>query len=302
MKIFITGGTGFVGSNLTKIFARAGHAVGILSRPGESRPPLPGGAAYVDGDPTREGAWQEAAACYDVFVNLAGASIFSRWTPARKKAILESRILTTRNLVDALGRAGKRDISLLSTSAVGFYGFHGDEEIAEEAPAGSDFLAGVAAQWEAEALRARSHGVRVVICRFGIVLGRNGGALGQLVPLFRFRLGSRLGNGRQWFSWVHEADLAGIFLFLVNRKDLSGPFNCAAPSPVRNSDLTAALARALGISIFLPPAPAFMMRLVLGEFADILLKGQRVVPQRLLRAGFSFRFPAIDAALTDLVR
>jgi len=302
MKIFITGGTGFVGSALTKVFTANGHTVGILSRPGETRPALPAGAAYMDGDPTREGSWQNAAAGYDVFVNLAGATIFSRWTPERKKAILESRIRTTRNLVDALLRAGKGERTLLSTSAVGFYGFHGDEEISEEEPSGEDFLAGVAAQWEAEALRAQSHGVRVAICRFGIVLGRNGGALGQLVPLFRFRLGSRLGNGRQWFSWVHEDDLARIFLLLIERKDLAGPFNCTAPSPVRNSELTAAMARALGVSVVLPPVPSFMMKLVMGEFADILLKGQRVLPQRLLRAGFSFRFPVIDAALGDLVR
>jgi uncharacterized protein len=301
MMVFMTGGTGFVGTNLARVLTGKGHEVTILTRAGEKRPPLPSGARFVEGDPTQPGPWQERAAEHEAFINLAGASIFSRWTEQRKRDLRESRLLTTRNLVDALRIRKGKQAHLFSTSAVGYYGFHDEGDLHENNGPGEDFLARLAVDWEAEAMRAREAGVRVVICRFGIVLGRGGGALAPLERLFRFYAGSPVGSGRQWFSWIHEADLAGIFLYLMERIDLDGPFNCTAPGPVRNAEFTRALARALGVPAFLPPVPGFLMRLVLGEFGAVILKGQKAVPGRLLREGFHFRFPDLPSALEDLL-
>jgi len=301
MKIFITGGTGFVGTTLTRVLGEHGHDLTLLKRPGESPGTIPGQATVIEADPTIPGPWQARAAEADTIINLAGASIFSRWSEAMKKTLRDSRILTTRNLVQAMAERGGRPATLLSTSAVGYYGFHGDELLTETDPPGTDFLANLAVDWETEALAARNFGVRVVILRFGIVLGRQGGALGQMLPLFRFGLGSPLGTGRQWFSWIHEADLARIYLHLLERTDLEGPVNCTAPEPVQNRVFTSVLGKALRRPTFLPPVPGFMMRLVLGEFGDVLLQGQRAVPSKLLQSGFTFHFPTVAEALGDLV-
>ena len=297
MKILMTGGTGFVGTYLSDRFRETGHTVTILVRPGEKEKSNKPGVSLLEGDPTKQGPWQNAISEHDAVVNLAGASIFTRWTGEQKKAILESRISTTRHLVEGMSAAAV----LFSTSAVGYYGFHGDEELTEESPSGDDFLAEVSKAWEAEALKARGKGARVVITRFGIVLGGAGGALGQMIPLFRKFVGGPIGNGRQWFSWVHFRDLCEAFIFLLDRKEISGPVNLTSPMPVRNSDLARALGRVLHRPSFLP-APAFMVRLVLGEFGSVILKGQRVIPRRLLDAGFAFRYPEIDKALASIVR
>ncbi|MCB2186717.1 MAG: TIGR01777 family oxidoreductase [Deltaproteobacteria bacterium] len=300
MNVFITGGSGFVGRALGEGLVRAGHQVSVLTRsqPGSGRLPL--GVTAVVGDPTLPGPWQDAAAQADLAVNLAGASIFGRWTPAYKDLILQSRVWTTTNLVEALGR-GEGPKSLLSTSAVGFYGFHGDEELTEKDPSGDGFLAEVSRQWEAAALGAEKLGVRVVITRFGIVLGPDGGALAQMLPLFRLGLGGPLGDGRQWFSWIHRQDLVNGLLFLAERNDLTGAFNLTSPGPVTNREFAKALGRALSRPAFLP-APGFAVRLALGEFGSVLLKGQRVLPTRLTNAGFKFLYPQLDQALSDLVR
>jgi len=301
VKIFMTGGSGFVGTTLTRELTQRGHAVTVLTRrirPGQA---LPEGASFLEGSPTVKGAWQEKAADHEVFINLAGTSIFSRWTDEVKKDLRDSRIFTTRNLVEAMqGRRGK-DTHLFSTSAVGYYGFHGDEELTEESPPGKDFLATLAADWEAEARRAETIGARVVLCRFGIVLGREGGMLGQIVPIFRFFLGSPLGSGRQWFSWIHERDLAGVFLFLMEHPDVRGAVNCTAPEPVRNREMTEILGWALGVPTFMPSIPGFVLRLMKGEFGTVILEGQRVLPRKLQAAGFTFRFPQLRGALQDLV-
>lgn len=301
MRVFITGGMGFVGTVLTSELTANGHQVTVLDRSVDSGRPVPEGVSRVGGDSTKPGPWQKTLGEHDVVINLAGASIFQRWTPAVKKAIRESRMLTTRNVVQALEARRDQETHLFSTSAVGYYGFHGDEILTEDDPAGSDFLGQLAQEWENEAMKARESGARVVTTRFGLVLGRHGGVLGQLVPLFRRFVGSQLGNGRQWFSWVHEADLARMFLFLLERQDLAGPINCTSPGPVRNSELTKALAQAVGRPVILPFAPGFMLRLVLGEFSEVILQGQRVVPRRLSDAGFSFKFPALEGALRDAV-
>jgi uncharacterized protein (TIGR01777 family) len=301
MRVFITGGMGFVGTNLTKVLSANGHQVTVLDRSIHEERPVPEGVSRVQGDSTKPGPWQDEVVEHDVVINLAGASIFQRWNSEVKKAIRESRILTTRNVVEALASREGKEAHLFSTSAVGYYGFHGDEFLSEDDPAGNDFLAQVGVDWEAEALKARDHGARVVLTRFGLVLGRKGGVLGQLAPLFNRYLGSPLGSGRQWFSWVHAEDLANMFLFVLDREEMEGPVNCTAPNPVRNRELTYTLAEALGKPVIMPFVPGFMLRLVLGEFANIILEGQRVVPTRLLESGFLFRFSTLKEALADIL-
>ena len=299
MKIFMTGGTGFVGTYLAGQLIREGHKVTILT------PSLTGaelkmeGLTYLAGNPTIKGPWQDSVRAYDVIINLAGASIFSRWTEAQKKILLSSRIDTTRHLVEALPNDSNH-IIFFSTSAVGYYGFHEDEELTESSPAGDDFLAHLARDWEVEALRAQTKGARVILTRFGIVLGKNGGALGQMIPLFKYFIGGPLGSGRQWFSWVHMADLAQAFIFLLAHKEISGAINLCSPNPVRNKDLGKAIGKVLHRPSFLP-APGFMIELILGEFGSVLLRGQRVIPRRLLDASFKFRYPDIEAALKSVI-
>jgi uncharacterized protein (TIGR01777 family) len=243
----------------------------------------------VEGDPTEKGAWQESVAEHEVIINLAGASIFRRWSATAKEIIRDSRVDTTQNLVEALAVRKGKETLLLSTSAIGYYGLQEDEGLIEESPAGDNFLASLAQEWEAEALKAEAYGARVALLRFGIILG-NGGALGQMVPLFNLWLGSSLGSGEQWFSWIHEEDLASIYLHLIQEKDITGPINCTAPNPVRNMKPT-----------FMPAVPGFMIRMVMGEFGSVLLEGQKVLPKRLLDTGFLFKFPKIKKALGDLL-
>lgn len=301
MKIFMTGGTGFVGTTLTKKLTQMGHQVTVLTRAVSEDRPLPQGASYLEGDPTEQGAWQERVAEHEAIINLAGASIFRRWSETAKEIIRDSRILTTQNLVEALSARKQRETLFLSTSAIGYYGSNEDEELDEESPPGDDFLASLAQEWEPTALKAEEFGVRVVLLRFGIVLGKNGGALRQMVPIFNLCLGSPLGNGQQWFSWIHEEDLANIYLYLIGEKDISGPINCTAPNPVRNGDLTRILGEVLGKPTFMPAVPGFVIRLIMGEFGSILLEGQRVLPKRLLATAFRFSFPEIRKALQDLL-
>jgi uncharacterized protein (TIGR01777 family) len=301
MKVFMTGGTGFVGTTLARELTARGHSVTVLMRKVESGVSLPPGAISLEGDPTIRGAWQERVPEHEVFINLAGASIFTRWTDEAKRAIRESRILTTRHLVEALAPRKGRETHLFSTSGAGYYGYHEDEELTEKSPPGTDFLAMLSREWEAEAVKATEHGVRVVLCRFGIVMGRNGGMLGEIVPIFRMFLGANLGSGNQWLSWIHEQDLARIFLFLLENRGLEGPLNCTAPEPVRNSEFTETLGKVLGVPTFLPPVPGFMLRLLKGEFGGVILKGQRVLPRRLLAAGFQFHYPTLKEALTEIL-
>ena len=300
MKIFMTGGTGFVGTSLTRRLISEGHSVTILTQALSGTELKMTGLSYLMGNPTTKGKWQEAVPEHDVIINLAGASIFSRWTSERKKILLSSRIETTRNLVEALP-ARAEQVTFFSTSAVGYYGFHEDEELIESSPPGHDFLAKLAYDWEQQAFRAQDKGARVMITRFGIVLGKNGGALGQMIPLFKYFLGGPLGGGRQWFSWVHIHDLAEAFLFLLKKEDLSGAINLCSPCPVRNKDLGKAIGAVLHRHSFLP-APGFMTELILGEFGSVLLKGQRVIPRRLLDAGFGFQYPDIRDALKDIIK
>ena len=297
MKVFIVGGTGFVGVNLASRLRARGDAVTVMGQSPARPRGLDEAVPIVAGDARFPGAWQESIAGHDVVVNLAGASIFTRWSDAAKKVIRESRILTTRNVVDALPAGA--GVTLVSTSAVGYYGFHGDEEIGEDGGPGTDFLARLCVDWEGEARRATERGARVVITRFGIVLGPGGGVLGQMAPLFKLGLGGPLGSGRQWLSWVHVDDLFEAMLHVTGRSGDGGAYNLTAPAPVTNRELTRELARVLRRPAFLP-APSFAVRLVLGEFGNVILKGQRVLPRRLLAEGFTFRYPTMASALDAL--
>jgi uncharacterized protein (TIGR01777 family) len=295
----MTGGTGFVGTYLSRKLAQVGHTVTILTRRERLPSPAPPGISFLVGNPTQEGPWMAAVPEHDWIINLAGASIFGRWSEPLKKEIMESRVRTTRNLVGALAAGDRRQL-FCSTSAVGYYGPRGEEELTEDSPSDAGFLGEVARNWEGEALKAQGLGIRVVITRFGIVLGKDGGALAQMTPIFRKFLGGPIGSGLQWFSWMHQQDQARAFLFIQEHPEISGPVNFTAPQPVRNRDLTKALGRVLHRPTFFT-APEFMLRLVLGEFAETLLTGQKVFPQRLLDAGFAFKFPAIETALADLL-
>ncbi len=297
----MTGGTGFVGKNLVNGFLEKDHEVTVLTRHKVSDRPGIEGLSFVEGDPAEEGDWQESIADYDAIINLAGASIFRRWTKSIKETIRDSRIETTRNIVDAFSAGKGSDAVLLNASAVGYYGFHEEEALDESGSPGEDFLASISQEWEAAAREAENLGVRVVLMRFGIVMGRGGGALKQMLPLFRNCLGSPLGSGRQWFSWIHEQDLINICLYLLEHRDISGPVNCTAPDPVRNKDMTKILGDVLKKPTFMPAVPGFVLKMMMGEFGSVLLEGQKVLPKRLLKAGFRFDFPDLRGTLEDLL-
>jgi uncharacterized protein (TIGR01777 family) len=232
-------------------------------------------------------------------VHLAGENIGARWTAARKRRIRESRVRGTRLLSEALARARRPPTTLVSISAVGIYGDRGDELLTETSPVGptADFLVRVATEWEAATEPARDAGIRVVLPRLGTVLDRNGGALARMLPPFRLGVGGRLGDGRQWMSWIALDDAVAVITRALEDPALSGPVNATAPTPVRNAEFTAALGRALRRPAVMP-VPAAALRLVFGEMADVVLLGSsRAVPARLAEAGFSFRYPTIDAAL-----
>jgi uncharacterized protein (TIGR01777 family) len=302
MKIAISGGTGFVGSILTEAMVKRGHRVTVLARAVRKDSAISEGALLVGYDPAKSGSWQQSIAEGDVIINLAGASIFRRWTPKAKKEIFDSRIITTRHIVEALSYSKGKKVHFFSISGVGYYGFCGDNILDESSPAGSDFLAQVAAAWESEALRAEELGARVVLCRLGHVLGSGGGVLRKFVAISNLHLASRWGHGQQWLSWIHREDMANIFLFLLDHQELEGPFNLTSPNPVRNVEMLTVLGQLLGKNSYVPPIPGFLLRLILREFATVFLRGQRVVPRRILDSGFRFKYPILDEALQDLLK
>ncbi|MCP4668629.1 MAG: TIGR01777 family protein [Deltaproteobacteria bacterium] len=296
MKVLITGGLGFVGTQLSIRLLERGHAVTVVGRSRQRKPYTPEAIQYISADTTIRGPWQEALKDQDAVVNLAGASIFTRWTKKTKKRLYDSRVVTTQNVVEGLSSVGKT--LLCSTSAVGYYGFRDDETLTEEASPGNDFLANLCVDWEKEAGKASEKGCRVIINRFGIVLGKTGGALGQMIPAFKRFVGGPLGSGKQWFSWMHMEDLINAFLFAFEHKDLEGPVNLCAPNPVQNRDLAKAFGRALSRPSFVK-TPGFALRLAMGELGSLLLEGQRVIPEKLLRYGFQFTYPTIEGALRE---
>jgi len=291
MKVVIGGANGLIGSELARVLRARGDAVIPLVR----KPRDPGEVRW-DGRSVPAGALQGA----DAAVNLSGASIAARrWSEAYKKEIVDSRVETTRAFVEGMRAARPRPRVFVNASAVGAYGGRGDEELTEESARGADFLAGVCKESEAEALRAEELGVRTVLLRTGVVLARQGGALKQMLPPFKAFVGGPLGDGRQWFPWIHLADELGIILWAL-QGNVSGPLNAVSPNPVRMKDF----ARALGSALHRPAVfsvPALVLRLGLGEMAEVLLEGQRAVPRKALGGGYQFRHGQLDEALRDLV-
>lgn len=298
MHVFITGGLGFVGRRLSQVLLDAGHAVTASGRSKTAQTIDHPRFQYVVADTSLEGPWQETAQLVDAAVNLAGVSIFSYWTDNHKQKMVDSRILTTRNLVNSLLEGNAK--VLCSTSAVGYYGHRGDEKLTEEHPPGDDFLARLAVDWEKEAHAAEAGNIRVAIPRFGIVLDRGGGAMGKMVPAFRMFLGGPLGDGRQWFSWMHLHDLVQAMVFCLTTDEARGAINFCAPEPVRNKTLAKTLGEVLNRPAIMP-APAFVIRKALGEFGEALLSSQRAVPNYLQKLGFEFRYPDLRSALAEIV-
>lgn len=300
MRVLITGGTGFVGRHLVPALEKAGHEPVVFSR---SRPSaeraFDGRIRVFEWSPTDEPAPLEAFDGVEAVVNLMGENIASgRWSEARKRRMRDSRVLGTRHLVQTINQLSNKPKVLVSAGAVGAYGFRGDEELDERAETGSGFLPQLALDWEREAKQVEA--VRLVIPRIGLVLGENDGALDKMGTIFKFGLGGKVGSGKQWMSWIHIHDLVRLIITAIKQPEWRGVFNAVAPYPERNQDFTKKLAAALGRPAILP-APAFALRLAMGEMADLLLEGQRVVPEAARSKGFAFNYPRLQDALADLL-
>lgn len=298
MRVLITGGTGLIGGHLARDLAAGGYEVVVLSR--DPSPSLPPGVRAVAWDGRTAAGWGHLVGGAAI-VHLAGENIGAgRWTAARKQRIYDSRVRSGEAVLAAVEQAAEKPRVLLQASAVGYYGDAGDRELTEDSPLGSGFLAEVCRDWEAVTADVESLGVRRSVLRSGVVLAREGGALPKMALPFRFFAGGPVGNGRQWLPWIHVEDEVRAIRFLLGHETASGPFNLTAPQPVTARDFARALGRVLSRPAFLP-APAAALRLALGEMASALLASQRAVPGRLSELGFSFRFPAAEAALRDLL-
>jgi uncharacterized protein (TIGR01777 family) len=294
MRIVVAGGTGFLGRPLVARLVAAGHDVRVLSR----RPAAPRELGWSPDGST--GPWKAEVDGADAVVNLAGESIAGgRWTAARKARIRESRIQATRSLVRAIAEAQRPPAVLLSGSAIGYYGVRGDEPLTEQAAPGTDFLASVCRAWEAEALRAQDRS-RVVLLRTGIALAKDGGALPQMALPFRLFAGGPVGSGGQYYSWIHRDDWVGLVSWAMLTPSVAGALNLTAPNPVPNREFARMLGRVLHRPSLMP-APAFALRIVLGEMADaLLLGGQRVLPAQADAHGFGFAYPTLEPALRSI--
>jgi len=291
--VLLTGGTGFIGHRLQSALVASGHSISVVTRHPERHRTARSGVSYVP--------WPPDPSRAQAVVHLAGEPLFGkRWNAEVKAEIQRSRVETTRALVEAMAASAQRPEVFVCASAVGWYGERGDELLDERSTPGATFLSEVCQAWETEAQRAEALGVRVVRLRIGVVLGLGGGALAPLLRPFKLGVGGPIGSGRQWFSWIHARDLAELFVRAVDDPRLRGAVNGVAPEPVTNRDFARALGRALHRPAVLP-APAFALRLVLGEATEVLLESQRCLPRAALEAGFEFRFREIGPALADIV-
>ncbi len=294
-----------IGRALAASLAAEGHEVIVLSRNPEQASGraqrLPHGVRAERWDGISAAGWGHFADGARAIVNLAGENLGEgRWTASRKAHFLISRINAGQTVMEAIRAARSKPAVLIQSSAVGYYGPHGDEPVTEETPPGSDYLGQLAVQWEASTQQAEALGVRRAVIRTGVVLTPAGGTLPRLMLPFRFFAGGPLGSGRQWLPWIHVDDEVRAIRFLIEQPGASGPFNLCAPNPVTNREMARTLGRVLGRPSFFP-VPAFVLRLVLGEMASIVVDGQRELPDRLLGMGFTFRFPDLGPALADLV-
>jgi len=302
MKILVTGSTGLVGSALVRELKQAGHTVCRLVRPQTNAAAIRGNEGFdVTWDPVT-GELGGAAVGADAVVNLAGASIAGgRWTAERKTLLRSSRVDTTHALVNALAKMAARPRVLVSASAIGFYGTRGEEVLNEDSVPGNDFLSELARDWEREAEKAEALGIRVVLPRMGVVLAREGGALPQMAKPFRMGVGGKVGSGQQWMSWISLEDVIAVYRLALENGNVRGAVNVVAPQPVRNAEFTRELAKALHRPALFP-APAFALRLMLGEMADaLLLSSQRVVPTRLEKLGYKFLHASLGPTLSQLL-
>ncbi|MBI4682403.1 MAG: TIGR01777 family protein [Nitrospirae bacterium] len=295
MNILITGGSGFIGTPLTRELRGNGHSVTVTTRS------QTGAKDKLTWNPP-DLIPQDVISAFDAIINLAGEPIApKRWSKDRKARILSSRVNITRALVESIRTANPKPKTLVSASAIGYYGAHGDEFVTEDTPPADDFLANVCKQWEAEAYKALDLGVRVVTVRIGGVLEADGGALPQMALPFKFFLGGPIGSGRQWFSWIHRDDITGIIRFALENKSISGPVNLTAPNPVTNKEFSKALGRVLHRpSCF--AVPGFVVKVSLGELGAVLLAGQRVLPEKALKAGYGFKYSDVSEALRAIYR
>ncbi|MEH1840492.1 MAG: TIGR01777 family oxidoreductase [Nostoc sp.] len=305
MKVAISGATGFVGSLLVQRLHAKGDQIVVLTRnttfaqkvfPSEAFPNV----EIVAYTPNTSGSWQNVIANCDGVVNLAGEPISEgRWTLERKQAILNSRKLGTQKIVEAITNANPKPTVLINASAIGYYGTSETATFDETSLSGNDFLAQVCQAWEAEATKVKDAGVRLVILRFGIVLG-NGGALGKMIPPFKLFAGGPIGSGRQWFSWIHVEDLVSLILEALTKPEIEGVYNATAPNPVRMADLSQTLGQVMNRPSWLP-VPGFAIEALLGDGAIVVLEGQQVIPKRTLETGFEYKYSNLQSALTQIL-
>jgi uncharacterized protein (TIGR01777 family) len=299
MKITLTGASGLIGTKLVAELKARGDDITVLSRdPVAASAKL--GVEGVEWDPRSGPAPAAALDGRDAIVHLAGEPVAQRWSAKSKREIHNSRERGTRNLVDGLRATDKTPSALISSSAVGYYGTHGDEQVTETTPPGDDFLAGVCEAWETEALRAQESGLRVAVIRTGVVLDKNGGALKKMLPFFKLGIGGPVAGGGQYMPWIHADDLVALYVAAVDG-DWSGPFNASAPEPVTNREFSKTLGRAIKRPAF-APVPGFAVKILYGQMAEIVTEGQRAVPQAALSRGFEFRHTDIDEALSAVLR
>jgi uncharacterized protein len=300
-RVTVTGATGLLGPSLVSALRERGAQVTILTRdPQRARRAL-GDVEAVRWEPMDEPAPAEALAGRDAVLHLAGAPVAQRWSAKIKRAIRDSRTVGTGNLLEGLARAGESDgerrpRTLISSSAIGYYGAHGEEPLDEDAPPGNDFLAQVCVEWEAAARTSTELGLRAVQVRTGVVLDRAGGALGKMLPPFRLGVGGPVAGGRQYISWIHTEDVLGMMLAALEDERWSGPVNATAPEPVPNRDFSRALGRALGRPSLLP-VPGLALRALYGDMAEIVTTGARVMPAKALVLGYEFAYPQLAPAL-----
>jgi uncharacterized protein (TIGR01777 family) len=306
MRVILTGATGLIGRKLFAALRERGYEVVVFSRsPERARAALPAAAAYVAWSPAEGGPWAAAVDGARAIIPLAGAPLAEgllgqRWTPEVKAAIRDSRVVGTRGIVGAVAAARARPQALICASGVGYYGFRDATPLDEAAAPGDDFLAQVCVAWEREAARAEEFGVRVASVRTGLLLDPEAGVLPQIMLPFKLRTGGPVMPGTQYYSWIHPDDLIGIYMLALEDGAARGPINAAAPTPQTNRDFSATLGRVMGSPSWLP-VPAFSLRALLGEMADLVTTGQRALPTKALSLGYSFRFPELEAALRDLL-
>lgn len=296
MRLVITGATGFIGSALCDKLLAQGHALTLLTR-GSPRDANTGTKRWLHWTPGALREWDVALDGADGVINLAGEPIAEKkWTPTQRRRIEKSRIDATHSLVQACAKAKQRPQFLINASAVGYYGPHGDEMITEEIAPGNDFLSVLCRDWEEEAKKAEELGMRVVRLRIGIVLGHGGGALGKMAVPFKFFVGGALGSGQQWMSWIHLEDLVGLIVQTIDDPRTAGPVNATAPTPVRNKEFCQTLAKVMHRPCW-ATVPGFALRMALGDMAEMLLTGQRVIPAVAEKSGYRFRYPTLEPAL-----